>query len=161
MGIEKPFMEVRGSALGTDVEHIWQKILIFANRVELHDRSGVVLQTIRYDQLADVEIHRKLLGQTLLIRSDARAEITAKALRPELATGAKAMIEKHAKRFRASQVHPPSDSAGRATEAPAAFADSAGRPALQGMLDQLHRAGILTDEELAAKCEVLSTLERR
>lgn len=157
IGIDKPFMEVKGSALGTDIERIRERVLIFADRVELTDGSRNVLQTIRYDQLADVEIHRKLLGPTLLIRSETSAEITAKALRPELASGAKAMIEKHAKRARSGA---PAEvtgaiTAGTGAGTTAALADRVDRPELAAMLDELHRAGILTDSELADKRSLL------
>lgn len=99
MGTDVPFMEVKGSALGTDIDRIGEKILIFADRVELHDRNHSVRQTIQYDQLSQVEVQKKIMGPSLIITSVAGATMTAKALRPELATGAKAMIEKHAERF--------------------------------------------------------------
>jgi hypothetical protein len=98
MGTEMPFMEVRGSALGTDIDRIGEKILIFADRVELRDRGNTVKQTIDYAQLAGVTIQKKIMGPTLLVQSRTGATMTAKALRPETATGAKAMIEKHARR---------------------------------------------------------------
>jgi hypothetical protein len=98
MGTEMPFMEVRGSALGTDIDRIGEKILIFADRVELRDRGNTVKQTIAYGELAGVTIQKKIMGPTLLVQSRSGATMTAKALRPETATGAKAMIEKHARR---------------------------------------------------------------
>jgi hypothetical protein len=99
MGTDVPFMEVKGSALATDIDRIGEKILIFADRVELRDRNNAVRQTIRYDQLAAVEVQKKLMGPALVIVSAAGVTMTAKALGPELATGAKAMIEKHAERY--------------------------------------------------------------
>lgn len=99
MGTDIPFMEVRGSALGTDIDRIGEKILIFADRVEVRDRNHTVRQTIPYDELASVEVQKKIMGPSLVITSVGGATMQAKALRPELASGAKAMIDKHAARF--------------------------------------------------------------
>ncbi len=101
MGTDVPFMEVKGSALGSDLDRIGERILIFADRVELRDRSNAVRQTIHYDQLDEVEVQKKLMGPTLTVTSALGASISVKALRsPEFASGAKAMIDKHAARFR-------------------------------------------------------------
>jgi hypothetical protein len=99
MGTDVPFMEVRGSALGTDIDRIGEKILIFADRVEQRDRNNTVRQTIPYDELDHVDVQKKIMGPSLLITSTSGETMIAKALRPELATGARAMIEKHAARF--------------------------------------------------------------
>lgn len=100
MGLDVPFMEVRGSALGTDIDKIGEKILIFGDRVELLDRSNLVRLSIPYDQLAGVTLTKKMMGPTLEIRATTGRSMSAKSLRPETASGAKAMIEKHAARFR-------------------------------------------------------------
>jgi hypothetical protein len=124
MGTDVPFMEVKGSALGTDIDRIGEKILIFADRVELRDRNHSVRQTIHYHELAQIEVQKKIMGPSLVITSRDGATMTAKALRPELATGAKAMIEKHADRHtRGESVAARAEAAGADT-APAA-ADSA------------------------------------
>src|SRR5690606_5347768 len=78
MVTDAPFMEVRGSALGTDIERIGEKILIFADRVELRDRGNTTRQTIAYDELAKVEIQKKIMGPTLLIESVTGETMTAK-----------------------------------------------------------------------------------
>ena len=155
MGIDVPFMTVKGSKLGTDIDRIGERMLIFADRVELRDRHDQVTHTIRFDQLADVEIHKKILGPTLVVRSRTGAAITAKALRPELATGAKAMVQKHAERFRrgegvAGQTRSTTPVSG---ETPGNEAKESSQPGsvLLEMLQELHAAGILSDEELAAK----------
>jgi hypothetical protein len=188
MGTDVPFMEVKGSALGTDIDRIGEKILIFADRVELRDRNNGIRQTIHYHELAHVEVQKKIMGPSLVITSQAGATMTAKALRPELATGAKAMIEKHAERHsRGESVAARAEAAGTA-EAPAAAADEAAVPAsveaepvaetpaepalpvpgsgrthksvLVAMLDELHAAGILSTEEVEAKRSLIDLGDR-
>lgn len=174
MGTEVPFMEVRGSALGTDIERIGEKILIFADRVELRDRGNTIRQTIPYDQLARVVIQKRIMGPTLLIESTTGETVTAKALRPELATGAKAMIEKHARRFvgaaagepALAMASAPAPTAAAGDPAPATVELRAGGPparlphkhVLAAMLDELHAAGVLDAREHAEKLALLESL---
>jgi hypothetical protein len=187
MGTEAPFMEVRGSALGTDIERIGEKILIFADRVELRDRGNTVRQTIAYTELAGVVIQKKIMGPTLVIESTGGETMTAKALRPELATGAKAMIEKHARRRRGGPSEPvgepalamadtaPSAGSGTLAAAPVEAPAPAPTPAvvelreppptrmphkhvLAAMIDELHAAGILDAEEHAQKLALLEAI---
>lgn len=181
MGTEVPFMEVRGSALGTDIERIGEKILIFADRVELRDRGNAVRQTISYADLAGVVIQKKIMGPTLVIESTDGESMTAKALRPELATGAKAMIEKHARRFVGDRGDEPAyaladagtsaSGGGLATAtAPAPAPDAPAvvelreptrlphKHVLAAMLDELHAAGVLDAQEHADKLALLDAL---
>jgi hypothetical protein len=170
MGTDVPFMEVKGSALGTDIDRIGEKILIYADRVELRDRTNGVRQSIRYDQLAAVEVQKKMMGPTLLITSVAGGTMTAKALRPELATGAKAMIEKHAARFRGEDPAPPADDhvppppppapAAEVADAPTPGGARTHRSVLTAMLDELHAAGILSPEEMEQKRALIERNDR-
>ncbi|GIU84998.1 MAG: hypothetical protein KatS3mg008_1773 [Acidimicrobiales bacterium] len=155
---EEPFMEVKGSALNTDIDRIGEKILIFADRVELRDRGNALKELISYVDLAAVEIHKRIMGPTLVIRSRSGTEITAKGLRPETASGAKAMIEKHARRARSGV---PAEGAATATQAKRPSDPPVATPAeLARMLAELHRAGLLSDAELAEKERLLASLTR-
>jgi hypothetical protein len=169
MGTDVPFMEVKGSALGTDIDRIGEKILIYADRVELRDRTNGVRQSIRYDQLAAVEVQKKMMGPSLVITSVAGGTMTAKALRPELATGAKAMIEKHAARFRGETPAPaPVEQSAPPPPPPPDAANDPGttgptrthRSVLTAMLDELHAAGILSPEEMEQKRALIERNDR-
>ena len=169
MGTDVPFMEIKGSALATDLDRLGERVLIFSDRVELRDRSNNTRQVVSYDMLASVDVVRKLMGPSLVITGMDGTTITAKALRPELASGAKAMIDKHAERFRGETVQvtaapaPAQESKAPQppTETPAPERNKPTHKAvLLGMLEELHAAGVLSSEELETKKALIEFTSR-
>ena len=172
MGTDVPFMEIKGSALATDLDRLGERILIFSDRVEQRDRGNTARRVVSYDMLASVDVVRKLMGPSLVITGMDGTTITAKALRPELASGAKAMIDKHAERFRGTGAAPAPDASAPAKAAEPLRSDASTEPAPQdrsrpthkavllGMLEELHAAGVLSSDELETKKALIEFTSR-
>jgi hypothetical protein len=172
MGTDVPFMEIKGSALATDLDRLGERILIFSDRVEQRDRGNTARRVVSYDMLASVDVVRKLMGPSLVITGMDGTTITAKALRPELASGAKAMIDKHAERFRGTGAAPAPDASAPAKAAEPVRSDASTEPAPQdrsrpthkavllGMLEELHAAGVLSSDELETKKALIEFTSR-
>ena len=159
-----PLLEVKPSPLNTDVSHVGDRLVIFNDRVEMHDRNDRVRQVIRGEDITDVVVHRKFTGASVTVESISGEVMVAKGLRPDQAEEVRSVIQR-----RTRQGRPDGEAAARpsTTAAPAPEAQrlsSTVRPAtldkddLLAKLDDLHAAGILTDRELAAKRALVQRL---
>ena len=164
---EPPLLEVKQGTLAADIEHIGERLVIFNDRVELHDRSDRVRQVIAGSDIADVVVHKKFTGSTVTVESGTGESIVAKGLKPEQADEIRAVILKRTRAGLPSGTAAPASRPGREPREPIvdardpkpAQAPSATEAAaLVAKLDDLHRAGVLTDAELAEKKALVERL---
>lgn len=154
-----PLLEVTPSRLATDIEHIGERLVIFADRVELRDRSDGVRQSVTGEEITDIVVHRKLTGAVLSIETATGPAIVAKGLRPEQAEEARHLILRKTRR-----TGPVTRQTQRRTGSEPGRARPAGPPPneaeLTRKLTDLHRAGVLTDDELRDKLRLVARLAR-
>lgn len=160
---ETPLMEVKPSPMASDIDRIGERLVIFADRVELHERSGRVRQSISGDQIADVVVARRFTGHVVTVEAGDGTTLQAKGLRPEQAEEIRDLIMRRTRRTGPAPDRPDRPAGAPTPGAPAA---AGARPAsfdtkgLLAKLDDLHRAGVLTDAELAEKRAVVASLAR-
>jgi hypothetical protein len=173
---EPPLLEVKQGTLAADIEHIGERLVIFNDRVELHDRNDRVRQVIAGGDIADVVVHKKFTGSTVTVESGTGESIVAKGLKPEQADEIRSVILKRtragapsaplpvppvggtrstAARGRTEPLEPIVDARDPKPAIPPTPAEAA---ALVAKLDDLHRAGVLTDAELAEKKALVERL---
>lgn len=168
-----PLLELKPSALTSDLSHAGDRLAIFNDRVELRDRNLKIRQRITGEEITDVVIQKRLAGVILSIESVDQPAIIAKGLTIQQAEEARALIMK--KTRRAGSAEKPSTSTGR-TEARAPQGEKPAPPVspsepaskspavdpdesdLLRKLTDLHRAGVLTDDELEDKVRVVREL---
>lgn len=160
-----PLLEVKPSALSTDLEHLGDRLAIFNDRVELRDRHDNVRQSVKGDEITDVVVHRRLTGVVLSIEGVDGPIIVAKGLRPEQAEESRLLILKKTRPkgpvTRAARPDPgPTTSTACPPAAPAAPRAPVNEAELLRKLGDLHRAGILTVEEYQDKIELVGRLVR-
>ncbi|MEJ5255998.1 MAG: SHOCT domain-containing protein [Acidimicrobiales bacterium] len=155
-----PLLEVKPSPLASDLDRLGERLAIFMDRVELRDRNDRVRQMIRGEEITDVVVHKKLTGAVLTIENVGGPVIVAKGLRPEQADEARDLI------MRTTRPARPVDRSSRPTRGTPASTPAPGRPRhvdeadLLRKLGDLHRVGILTDEEYEEKIELVGRLVR-
>jgi hypothetical protein len=147
-------LEVKSSPLGSDLEHFGDRLAIFVDRVELRDRLDRVRQSIAADEIVEVVVHRRLTGAVLTVDAARGPGITAKGLRPDQAEAARDLIVSKTRPARLVDDHV-GPTAGERAPRP-----TIDHTELVGKLDDLRRAGVLTDEEYAAKVELVGRLAR-
>lgn len=72
---------IEAATLNVDIDRVGEELHVFADRVELIDRTGNTLRRIPRDQLTAVKIRKRLRHATLTIRSPG-ATITMKGVDP-------------------------------------------------------------------------------
>ncbi len=125
-------------------------LIVFKDRVELHDRVGAVRQTIRGDQITDVVVQKKFTGSAVTVESIDGTMIVAKGLRPEQAEEVRDLILRRTRRGD----NPPQTRPTRPQSTPPSVGPRQRTlevTELLRKLDDLHAAGILTDAELEEK----------
>jgi hypothetical protein len=142
---DTPLLELRPSALGADVDQLGDQVLVYVDRIEHRDRHGRLKRRMSLRDVTEVEVHRRLTGTLLEVHSHAGVALVVKGLRPEAAEQARELIAAHRPQPRgvAAPAHPEFDEAG-----------------LLRKLVELYRAGVLDDQELAAKTEVVAAMAR-
>jgi hypothetical protein len=142
---DTPLLELRPSALGADVDQLGDQVLVYVDRIEHRDRHGRLKRRMSLRDVTEVEVHRRLTGTLLEVHSHAGVALVVKGLRPEAAEQARELIAAHRPRPRgvAAPARPEFDEAG-----------------LLRKLVELYRAGVLDDQELAAKTEVVAAMAR-
>ncbi len=160
---EPPLLEVKQGTLAADIEHIGERLVIFNDRVELHDRNDRVRQVIAGGDIADVVVHKKFTGSTVTVESGTGERIVAKGLKPEQADEIRSVILKRSRSGASTASEPtparrsgaPSGSADTVVDARTSPAERSLGPAdareLMVALENLHRAGVLSDAELLEK----------
>lgn len=174
-------IELATSPLGADIDHIGDHLLVFGDRVELHDRNGRVRQTLDGSQITDVVVQRRFTGAVLSVEGGNGEVITTKGIKPEQADQARSLILKRTRQGRPTLTGP---AGGRAparsnrhdtgtdepigAETPEA-STPAGRLAIlnRGRLNEadllrkladLHRVGVLSDAEFESKIALVGRL---
>jgi hypothetical protein len=164
VGGEVPLMEIKPSPVASDIDRIGERLVIFEDRVELHDRAGKVRDVIRGDQIADVVVARRFTGHVVTVEAGDGSMIQAKGLRPEQAEEIRELVMRRTRRSGPARDRPTTDKPA-ATAAPGRGAEEPTKPAggpttptaginvgdLLDKLDDLHAAGVLTDAELSDK----------
>ena len=155
-GRDTVLMSVKPSPVAQDLDRLGDHLVILDDRVELRDRNDKPRRVILGDHIADVVIAKKLTGAMITVESGDGDTIQLKGLRPDQAEEIKALIMRRTRRKgpapqREAGVGVSEGAAPRTTRTsrprlPASIADD-----LVSKLEDLHRAGILTDAELAEK----------
>jgi hypothetical protein len=145
-------LEVKPPTLTTDPAHIGERLVIFGDRVELHDRSDKVRQVINGDDIIDVVVHKRFTGATVTVESIDGTSIVAKGLNPEKAERVREIIQR-----RTRQAKPANPDRPRPPVAPGGAVPINAEDLLTKLKD-LHAAGILTDAELAQKTTLVTRL---
>jgi hypothetical protein len=143
-------LEVKPPTLTTDPAHIGERLVIFGDRVELHDRSDKVRQVINGDDIIDVVVHKRFTGATVTVESIDGSSIVAKGLNPDKAERVREIIQR---RTRQTKPANPDRARPAVAAAPTIDADD-----LIDKLKALHAAGVLTDAELAQKTAAVQQL---
>ncbi len=164
---EIPLIELRTSPLGAEIDHLGDRLLVFADRVERRDRTDRVRQTLRGDDIVDVVIQRKFTGAVLSVES-ASETIVTRGIKPEQADQARALIHRQTRNGRPPQ---PRDSTVSPDVAPSTVPDVVPSAQLSignrqrineadllRKLADLHRAGVLSDSEFEAKIALVGRL---
>ncbi|MCU0269454.1 MAG: hypothetical protein MUF83_12530 [Acidimicrobiales bacterium] len=127
-----------------------ERLVIFADRLELHARSGVVRERIAFAEVADVATELGPLGATVTVRAVDGTRIVAKGLVREQAEQVCDLISTRVACTPRRETAPPST--------PRYGREPIDELALVAKLLDLHRAGVLTDEELLEKRELVARL---
>lgn len=167
-GGETPLMEVKPSPMAADLDRIGERLVIFDDRVELHDRSGRVRSSIAGEQIADVVVSKRFTGSVVTVEAGDGTSLQAKGLRPDQAEEIRELIMRRTRRkgpaptrdARPDGPEPQPAAAEPARPAAEGGAQGAAAADLLGMLDALHAAGILTEAELAEKRALVARLRR-
>jgi hypothetical protein len=173
-----PLIELRPSPLGTDLDHLGDRLLVFADRVELHDRSDHIRQSIGAKEIADVGVQRKFTGAVLTIAAFGAEPIVVKGIKPEQADEVQRLIHTRvrlpgaaadASNGAATDADTPPEESALAAPSPDAVSAAADRLAILNRsrlneadllrkLADLHRAGVLSDAEFSDKIALVGRL---
>lgn len=172
---DSPLLEVKQSPLHSDIDHLGERLVIFTDRVELHDRNDRVRETIFGPDIADVVVHKKFTGSTVTVESGTGVTIVAKGLKPDQAEEIRTLILKRTRQGTASAAGDAEPAKPAGTGKPGAAAKPAApksassrgtgrnrvnQEELLAKLTDLHRAGVLTDDELEEKKALVARLAR-
>jgi hypothetical protein len=147
LGENPALLELRLSPLGADLDQIGDRIVIRADQVEVRDRNLAARHVIRMSEITSAVIARKITGAVLTITGSGGQTIVAKGVRPDLAEEARELLD----RLTGGLADPPETTR---------RSRSSGETELLRKLNDLHRAGILTDAELEEKKELVARLAR-
>lgn len=128
---ERPLLELRPTALATEIDRIGDQLVVMTDRIELRDRHGGLRRQLAHADIEDVTVERRLTSAVLNVRSRTAGDMVVKGLRPDLAEEAQAAI--------------------RALLPEVAVINSIEEKALMHSILALHRAGVLNDQELSSK----------
>ena len=179
-----PLLEVRSSPLGADIEHLGDHLVVYADRVELRDRTDRVRRRLRDREISQVSVQRKFTGAVLTVEAGTGDPIVLKGIKPDQADEVARLIQTRLRQGRPADPRP--EVAARATarldgvtepdvgsraSAPSAdaVANAAGRLAILNRdrlneadllrkLADLHRAGVLSDAEFEDKIALVGRL---
>ncbi len=158
-------LEVKPPIQRSDPGHIGERLVIFGDRVELHDRNDRVRQVISGDDIVDVVVHKRFAGATVTVESLDGSSIVAKGLSPDKAEKVRDIIQR-----RTRQTGPATRDRQRSLQDEPLEAVAPGLPTamppqpsidvedLMSKLVALKAAGILTDVELAEKRALVARL---
>lgn len=173
-GSGAPLLELRQSAVVSDLDKLGDRLAVYEDRVSMLDRHDNVRERIDGHEIADVVLAKKLTGWTVTVESGSGSTITVKGLRQDQAEEVRSLIMGRTRRSG------PVPSRGRRGAAPGT-AEAPSRPAppvpsdravtditdaatpvdpvrLLAMLDELHHHHVLSTDELAEKRRVVEQL---
>ncbi len=163
----RPLIEVRSSPLGADIDHLGDRLVVYADRVELHDRMDHARQVIAAAEITDVTVLRRFTGAMITIESNAGDDIVVKGVKPELADTAAALIDNRTRQGQPRRPRPSStplrplsgaNSANAANRLAILNRDRLNEADLLRKLADLHRAGVLSDSEFQDKIALVGRL---
>ncbi|HEY6532876.1 MAG TPA: hypothetical protein VIY72_11260 [Acidimicrobiales bacterium] len=136
--VEKPLLELRPTALATEIDRIGDQLVVMTDRIELRDRNGGLRRQLALADIQDVSVERRLTSAVLHLTSRTGADMVVKGLRPDLAEEAQAAVM------------------ALLPEVP--LINSIEEKALMHSILALHRAGVLNDTEMAAKTSLVARM---
>ncbi len=139
---EQPVMELRPTVLATDIDRIGDQLVVMKDRLELRDRHNGLRRTVPLADISDVQVQRRLTSAVLVVSTRSATDMVIKGLRPEAAEAAREAILKL-----------------RPVEVPV-LAQLDERSLMRAIVE-LHRAGVLDDDELAQKTALVSRMSGR
>jgi hypothetical protein len=173
-------IELRPSPLGADFDHFGDQLLVFADRIELRDRTDRVRQSIASDEVTDVSVQRRFTGAVLTIEALDGDPIVVKGVKPEQADQVAALVGTHSRLAAAglldddpapalSEDDDLPEASALAAPSPDAVSNAANRLAILNRsrlneadllrkLADLHRAGVLSDAEFSDKIALVGRL---
>jgi hypothetical protein len=135
---EKPLLELRPTALATEIDRIGDQLVVMTDRIELRDRHGGLRRQLALADIEDVAVERRLTSAVLLLKSRTANDMVVKGLRPDLAEEAQAAV------------------LALLPEVP--LISSIEEKALMHSILALHRAGVLNDAEVATKTTLVARM---
>jgi hypothetical protein len=133
---EKPLLELRPTALATEIDRIGDQLVVMTDRIELRDRHGGLRRQLALADIEDVAVERRLTSAVLHLKSRTATDMVVKGLRPDLAEEAQAAV------------------LALLPEVP--LISSIEEKALMHSILALHRAGVLNDTEVATKTTLVA-----
>lgn len=135
---EKPVLELRPTALATEIDRIGDQLIVMTDRIELRDRHGGLRRQLALSDIEDVTVERRLTSAVLKLTSRTASDMVVKGLRPDLAEEAQAAV------------------LALLPEVP--LISSIEERALMHSILALHRAGVLNEAEVAAKTSFVARM---
>jgi hypothetical protein len=135
---EKPLLELRPTALATEIDRIGDQLVVMTDRIELRDRHGGLRRQLALADIEDVAVERRLTSAVLHLKSRTANDMVVKGLRPDLAEEAQAAV------------------LALLPEVP--LISSIEEKALMHSILALHRAGVLNDAEVATKTTLVARM---
>lgn len=164
-GAGQPLLEVRPSAVATDLDRLGDRLAVYDDRVSMLDRHDNVRERIDGHEIADVVLSKRFTGWVVTVEAGSGETITVKGLRHEQAEEIRDLIMRRTRRTGPAPSRParPTPSADATAEAGEVTditdgATPVDRVRLLAALDALHEARVLTDDEVAAKRKVVEEL---
>lgn len=138
----EPVMQIHPTVLATDVDRIGDQLIVLKDRLELRDRHNGLRRTVRIADIVDIEIQHRLTSAVLVITTRTATDMVIKGLRPDTAESARHAI---------LDLLP---------DEPGLPPGIDERILVKAILD-LHRAGVLDDDEAAEKTALVARLVGR
>jgi len=139
---ERSVMELRPTVLATDMDRLGDQLVVMHDRLELRDRHNGLRRTVALGDISDVQVQRRLTSAVLVVSTRLATDMVIKGLRPEAAEAAREAILK---------LRPPDP-------LPIETVDER---SLMRAIVELHRAGVLDDDELAEKTAKVARMAGR
>jgi hypothetical protein len=167
-GAGQPLLEVRPSPVATDLDRLGDRLAVYEDRVSMLDRHDNVRQRIDGHEIADVVLAKRFTGWVVTIEAGSGETIVVKGLRHDQAEEVRDLIMRRTRRTGPAPARPPRAATPATPAEPASSGDDvtditdAATPVdsvrLLALLDELHEARLLTDDELAAKRDQVARL---
>lgn len=175
---EAPLLELRPSAISGDLSRAGERLAIFNDRVEMRDRTDRVRESIMGVDITDVVVQKRFTGVILSIENMTGPVITLKGLTAQQAEQARTVImrktrlastgsknperqsthQRNRPQLQESRSAPDRDSREVISQPSHAVLIEIDEADLLRKLADLHRAGVINDEEFRDKVDVIHRL---